>query len=321
MMFYAIAIDIGGTNIKYGLVDSSGRIVYKSRRPSGAEKGAPQLIINVKKVIGEVLERYKDIPIHGIGIGSAGQIDHANGMVLFATPNIPGYTAMCIKGIIESEMGIDTFVENDVNASAIGEAWKGAAGETGKILCITIGTGVGGCIMFDGKIEKGISGSAGEIGHMVVKYDGLPCNCGNRGCLEQYASAASLVKSFESRMNNGEASSAVEMLKHGEKLDARLIFNIARNGDALALSVIDSFANYLGIGLVSLIHVLNPGLIIIGGGVSNDSDLYLSKVCDYVNSHAMPSFLKGLRIIPARLGNDAGIIGAAKLVFDNKGNI
>jgi glucokinase len=312
-----LSLDIGGTSIKYGLVDNDGELVYKSKCPSEAHKGAEFLMHNVKRVIKETIQHNQDTNILGIGIASAGQINCTNGNVIFATPNIPGYTSMDLKGIIETEFGMRTCVENDVNAVAIGEAWKGSGKGKHKILCVSIGTGIGGCIMFDGKVEYGTIGSAGEIGHIIINYNGLPCNCGNKGCLEQYASATAMVRNFKNKTREGAVFSVLGLNNEKHQIDSQMIFQAARDGDALANCVVDEFISYLGTGLISLIHTLNPELIIIGGGVSNEGKYLSDKVYDYISKHVMPSFLINLRIVTAALGNDAGVVGAAKIVYDS----
>ena len=316
-MEYAIAVDIGGTSIKYGLVSIQGEIIYKSEMKSEAQKGASHLMDNVKIAINRVIQYDSKIKVVGMGIVTAGQIDHVNGRVLFATPNIPGYTGTNIKGILETDFNLPTFVENDVNAATIGEVWKGAGIGAKKILCITVGTGIGGCIMFNGSVEHGILGSAGEVGHIIIEYDGRPCNCGNRGCFEQYASASALIGSFTKRVEKGEKSLISKTLSSEKDINAQMIFNAAKNGDELANSALDEFIKYLGTGIISLVHVLNPELVIIGGGISDQGEYLSSKINDYVSKLIMPSFLSSLRITTASLGNNAGIVGGAKIVFDN----
>ena len=308
----AAAVDIGGTNIKYGLIGMDGSILYKARRESCAQDGASGIMGKVKQIIHELINYEEQYEVIGIGIASAGQIDHIKGSVIFATSNIPEYTGVEIKSIIENEFCLKAFVENDVNAAALGESWIGAGSGYDRIFCITIGTGIGGGIVRDGKIDRGISGSAGEIGHLIIKFDGLPCNCGNRGCLEQYASARALVRDFTNRLKSGQSST---ISPNSDSINAQIIFDIARQGDPLANEVIDDFVIYLGIGL-SLIHTFNPDIVIIGGGMSNAGEFLTDKVNSFVKTHVMPSFLNKLKIVPAILCNDAGIIAAAKIVFE-----
>ncbi len=315
----AVAVDIGGTSIKYGLIDRNGNIIFKSKCPSNAQLGASRLLDNLSHELKELLVRYADYEITGIGVATAGQIDPVTGKVLYATPNIPGYTGFDLKGIFESEFGLRTFVENDVNAATIGEVWKGSGIGARKILCITVGTGIGGCIMFDGKVEHGILGSAGEVGHIIIDYGGRPCNCGNRGCLEQYASASAMIRDFTLRLKNGEKSLITELPAEEKDIDAQLIFSAAKKGDKLANEVIDEFVKYLGTGIISLVHTLNPELVIIGGGISAEGEYLSDKIDKYVRKFAMPSFMRNFRIVTANLGNDAGIMGAAKNAFDNIG--
>ena len=316
-MEYAVTVDIGGTNIKGGLVDRDGEIIYRMGKESEAQKGVLHLMGNVSSILKGLIGYIKKTDIAGIGIGSAGLIDYVSGKVIFATPNIPFYTGMNIKDMIEREFCLKTFVDNDVNMAGIGEAWKGAGIGTRKMLCITVGTGIGGCILYDGVVERGISGSAGVVGHMIIKFDGLQCNCGNRGCYEQYASTAALTRNFNERLKRGETSSVTTHLKGSEDINARMVFNAARNGDTLANKVINEFIEYLGIGIISLTHILNPEIIIIGGGISNEGNYLTDKLSGYVDKYVITSFSKKLKIVPARLCNDAGLVGAARTVFDN----
>jgi glucokinase len=317
MMECVASVDIGGTGIKYGLVNKNGEVIYSSQCKSEANKGSRYIIDKVKLVIKEMLKYEKSIRVVGIGVSSAGQIDHVNGRVSYATDNIPGYTGTYIKNILETEFNLPAFVENDVNAAAIGEAWKGSGIGYKNIVCLTVGTGVGGCIMFDGKVEHGTMGSAGEIGHMIIEYKGLPCNCGNRGCLEQYASAAALVRNFKTKLRNGENSSVSTYVSSEDDVNALDIFNGAKAGDPLANNVLDEFIEYLGTGIINLVHVLNPQLVIIGGGISYQGIYLSNKIENYVYKQIMPYFLNGLSIKTAKLGNEAGIVGAAKIVLDN----
>jgi glucokinase len=314
-MNYAIGIDIGGTSLKYGIIDSTGKIIYSAKCESNAELGAVCLIDKVKNVIRETILQYKDIKIDGIGIATAGQVDNEKGQIIFATPNIPDYSGMQVKKIIESTFCINTVVENDVNAATLGEYWIGAGEGSERIIGLTIGTGIGGCIMINGNIEHGISGSAGEIGHMIINYNGLECNCGNKGCYEQYASATALVNQYKN-------AKALEYQNMGtifdcnEEINAKVIFDKAKCGDILALECVEKFTYYLGIGIVSLTHIFNPQKVIIGGGISSEGQFLIRMVDKVVKAHAMSSFYNNMQVCTARLGNSAGIIGAAKMVFD-----
>lgn len=316
-MNYAAAVDIGGTSIKFGLINEKGEVIYSSQYKSEAQKGSKYVVDKVKLAIKEIIQYDRNIKICGIGISSAGQIDSASGKVLYATDNIPGYTGTDLKGILESEFRLPTFVENDVNASAVGERWKGVSIGYDNIVCITIGTGIGGCIMLNGQVLHGALGSAGEMGHMIIEHNGLPCNCGNRGCYEQYASANALVRNFKEKLINGENSLVLNHISSKDEINALHIFEAAKAGDNLANVVLEEFIKYLGTGIINLVHILNPQLIIIGGGVSFQGEYLSDKVQAYVNRLIMPSFQSCLSIKTAKLGNEAGIVGAAKIVFDN----
>ena len=284
-----LAFDIGGTNIKYALCNEEFVLSDKHSIPTDAKKGG-QYIDN--KVI-EIIETYDNID--RIAISTAGQVDSVNGIVVYSTDNIPYYTGMMVKKIIENKTGIPTFVENDVNAAATGEAQFGAAVGTSDFVCLTFGTGIGGAIYLNNELYKGTACSAGEFGHIITHAGGRTCTCGGEGCYEQYASASSL----------GRAVKKVT----GKDLNGFEIFSEENFNNPEIRHIIDIWVDEIIIGLKSIIYTFNPSLIVLGGGIMNEK--YIIELIDRkIYKQLMESFRK-VNIVNTKLGNDAGLLGAA----------
>ncbi|GAA3731818.1 ROK family protein [Salinicoccus jeotgali] len=295
------AFDIGGTSIKFGIVDQEGKILFKSSFPSDIHIGGERII---RKIIQQIGLLEKDWQIEGVAVSTAGQIDSHEGMVVHATDNIPNYTGLEIKSMIERETGLPAEVENDVNCTALGEYWKGAARDSNDFLCLTLGTGIGGALFLNGSLYTGDTFGAGEIGHMSLYPGGRPCTCGNSGCYEQYASTSALQRSVD------------ELFK--EETDLRHFFEKVRESDIGSLEVFHKWVEDLATGLQSTVHVLNPSLIVVGGGISEQGDLLIQQIIKSVEPKIMPNHRRRLEIVAAEHGNDANLIGAAKHFFDSK---
>lgn len=284
-----LAFDIGGTNIKYALCDENFNLSDKHSVPTDAKKGG-QYIIN--KVI-EIIEQYENID--RVAISTAGQVDSENGIVVYSTDNIPYYTGMMVKKTIENKTGILTYVENDVNAAATGEAMFGSARGVKDFICLTFGTGIGGAIFLNGKLYKGVDSSAGEFGHIITHAGGRPCTCGGDGCFEQYASAKAL-------------SQAVEKVA-GKELNGFEIFQEENFSNPEIRHVIDSWIDEIIIGLKSIIYTFNPSLLVLGGGIMNEE--YIIELIDRKIYKQLMGNYKKINIVKADLGNDAGMLGVA----------
>lgn len=284
-----LTFDIGGTNIKYALCNERFELIDKKSIPTEAEKGG-QHIIN--KVI-DIIDGYNDLD--RIAVSTAGQVDSENGIVVYSTDNIPYYTGMMVKKIIESKTGIKTFVENDVNAAAIGEAKFGAAKGVSDFICLTFGTGIGGAIYLNNKLYKGCSCSAGEFGHIITHAGGRQCTCGGDGCFEQYASALALVNAVEKET--------------GKKLNGFEIFSEENFKDSEIRYIIDSWIDEIILGLKSIIYTFNPSLIVLGGGIMNE-DYIIDLIDRKIYRQLMESFRK-VNIVRSKSGNDAGLLGVA----------
>lgn len=284
-----LAFDIGGTFVKYGLCNENFEFSEKSKFPTNAQKGGQAIIENIINMI----EQYDNID--RVAISTAGQVDSENGIVVYSTGNIPYYTGMAVKSLIENRTGIKTFVENDVNSAAIGEAYFGAAKGEKNFVCLTLGTGVGGAIFLNGELFKGTNSSAGEIGHMIIHGGGKQCTCGGEGCFECYASANALIK-------------AVNKVSPVE-LDAFQIFQKENIEKPEIRSEIDKWIDEIIIGLINVIYIFNPSTIVLGGGIMNE-DYIIELIDRKIYNRLMDSF-KNVRIVRSKLGNDAGMIGAA----------
>lgn len=295
-----IAIDIGGTKIKYGIIDDLGKIYEDNDMDTEAYKGANILIEKVENIITDILNTTRYV-ITGIAISTAGQVDSKKGEIIFATEAIPGYTGVKLKKIIEEKFKLPCNVENDVNCAALGELWMGVAKGKSDFICLTIGTGIGGAIIMDGKVFTGNNNSAGEFGHINLYPQGIECNCGQKGCFERYASTSALVKS---------AGETFKIAPNSNNINGKIIFDSINNGESMYEAIVDKWCYDIALGLKSIIHIFNPGLIVIGGGVSAQGEKLISRIEKNLRFMVMPSFIKDLEIKTAECGNMAGMLGA-----------
>lgn len=290
-----LALDIGGTSIKSALV-KDGELTQKKETPSDARSGADFLLKNVYSLI----ESYRDYDI--IGVSTTGQVDSEKGVITFANENVPRYTGTRLKDLLTEKFQKPVLVENDVNAAAIGEGRFGAGKNHRDFLCLTYGTGVGGAIILNGQIYKGMNGSAGEFGHMITHAGGHFCGCGQQGCYEQYASTTALVR------NAQEADSSWT--------DGRQLFASLDSGDPAAIRVVENWIDDVLCGLTGLIHIFNPSCVILGGGIMNEPYI-LNQINRKISSRIMESY-KAVEIKAAQLGNHAGIYGMLALALQSE---
>lgn len=291
-----LCADIGGTSIKAAIVLETGNTIEFKEAPTESALGGSHVMENLIRLLRTYEEDYE-----AIGISTAGQVDSVKGEIIYANENIPGYTGMKVKAVLEEEFSLPVRVENDVNCAALGEAWFGAGKESEDLLCLTYGTGIGGSIIMDRKVYGGESGIAGEFGHMVIHPGGRDCNCGKKGCYESYASARILVQ---------EAMKMDPDCDNGRKLFQRI-----QEGDVLMTELLDAWAKEVSYGLVNIIHIFNPALIVLGGGVL-EQDLAFEAIRKHTFSLIMDSF-KNVRLVKASLGNKAGLLGAASLFLNS----
>lgn len=307
------AADLGGTNLRAATVDENGRIHFRLKRSTPhAEKPndiVRALVLAVRecekesKAVGDILQ--------AVSVVVPGTVDVEEGVVVKA-PNVRCLDGFRLTAALISELKRPAILENDANAAAVGEMWQGAGRGRNTIVCVTLGTGLGGGIILDGKLWRGADGSAAEIGHMSVDpFGGVACTCGSRGCLEVYASATAIVRmTREARPRYPDS-----VLHTSENLTSEKIYRAGVEGDELALEVFRRMGVYLGIGLANLINILNPEMIVIGGGVVNAWDLFEKHMNHQVTEHAFPLPAARVKIIPGECGDDAGLLGAARLGF------
>lgn len=301
----ALGIDFGGTLIKGGVVDEKGQVKDFVQVETQAKKGKEEVILRLINLISNLLSSplSRKERILGIGIGSPGPINLAQGIIL-TPPNLPGWKNIPLKEILEKEFRIPVFLNNDANCAMLGEHWVGAAAGAKNAVMLTLGTGVGGGIIIENKLYQGEDGTAGELGHMVIVKDGRKCGCGDKGCLEAYASAVAVEK---------------EAKKFGlDFSNARDIFILAKKGDSQAKKVIEEMIDFLAIGIANLVNIFNPKVIVLGGGLIGSSDLFLVELREKVGKKAFEIPAKRAQIVPAVLGDTAGVLGAAKLVFNGQ---
>ena len=309
-MRYCFGIDIGGTTVKIGLFSISGEIIDKWEIKTHTENQGERILPDISESILNKLEEKKILKsdVNGIGIGVPAPVK-ADGIVK-NTVNL-GWKYKEVKREMEELSGLRTEVGNDANVAALGEMWLGAGKGQENMIMVTLGTGVGGGIIVDGKPLVGAHGAGGEIGHLCMNYEETEeCGCGNTGCLEQYASATGIVKLAEKRLKQDHVDSVLRE----KSVSAKAVFDALKAGDAVAAEIVEEFGRYLGHGLANLAVVTDPSVIVIGGGVSNAGDILLDYVKKYFQEKAFFAN-KNTEFILATLGNSAGICGAAKLIL------
>ena len=309
-----LGIDIGGTAVKFGLVNGEGVMVSEvSEYSVKFDNYETPIIETVVKSAKEFMSKNNKnfFDINGIGVSATGGINSKLGIVEGSAGHIKNWEGTNIKKRLEAEFGMNTAVLNDANAAALGEMWKGAAKGRENVVVMTIGTGVGGGIIVDSKILLGSKGFAGEIGHIPVNVDGEECSCGNTGCIEHYGSTSALVRNIKNAVISGEIIGINE-----DEIDGRLIFKQVSAGNKVVIKYVDEWINYISAALVGLVHIFNPEMVILGGGVSKQKEFFVDKVRDKVLHSVMDNFAQSLSIEAAELGNNAGIIGAVKFVID-----
>lgn len=311
MSKYIFGVDLGGTTVKMGLFDIEGNVLDKweivTVKDNGGSQILPDIADSIKAKMAEKSIALADV--EGVGIGVPGPVD--NNGVIYKAANL-GWGVFNVSDKLSELTGLPVKTGNDANVAALGEMWKGGGQGYNSIVAVTLGTGVGGGIIIEGKLLAGSTGAGGEIGHIHVEDNETEtCGCGNKGCLEQYTSATGITRLANRRLNKDDMPST---LRTGE-VSAKTVFDAVKAGDALAIEVAEQFGLYLGKGLASIACVVNPEAFVIGGGVSKAGDVLI----DYIQKNYIPYVFHGSRdakFCLATLGNDAGIYGAAKLALD-----
>ena len=314
MSRYVFGVDIGGTTVKLGLFNVEGELLEKWEIPTRTQENGSLILPDIARSIEEKISE-KQIAredVAGVGAGAPGPIDSEG--VVHKAVNL-GWDVFSIRKTLEELVNLPVMAGNDANVAALGEMWKGGCQGSKDLVMVTLGTGVGGGIITNGRVLTGAGGAGGEIGHIHVNdSEEESCNCGNKGCLEQYASATGITRLATRKLAE---SSSESLLRQGE-VSAKTVFDAVKRGDALAMEVAEEFGKYLGDGLSVIAGVVNPDTIVLGGGVSKAGEVLI----DYVKPHYQKNVFHGsrdARFVLATLGNDAGIYGAARLVLDVAG--
>lgn len=306
-------IDIGGTKINTGLLDSDGRVINNIKVPTKASEGPDAVISRIIKSVEEVL-KLSNVglkSVSGIGIGSPGPLDTEKGIIMNPS-NLPGWDNVHITDIIENKFNIKTTLDNDANAAALGEYLYGAGKGSKAFVYVTVSTGVGGGVVTNGKVYHGINSNAAEIGHSMINFNGPRCNCGNYGCLEAYASGTALARFAKEAVDNGYET-IIKIIAGPDPINAEHVFEAAKKRDKLAAELVDNEAFYLGIGIANILAFYNPEVIAIGGGVANAWDMFIDRMLDTAKKRSLKPIFDACRIVKAELGSNVGLIGAAAL--------
>jgi glucokinase len=313
----AIAVDLGGTRIKFGLVNEKGDISHEDVLPTEAEKGPAHVISQILAGTEHLLGNTDRGRVRGVGIGTPG-IVALDGKTVSHPPNFPGWEVVRLADEISSQCGLPVEVENDANVAALGEARFGAAKGEKSFVMITLGTGVGGGIVLDGKVYRGLFGGAGEVGHITVDYQGVQCNCGGIGCLEAYVGQKYLSRRVADKLRNGAKSKILDLVAGDySKIEPLVISQAAAAGDQFAIDIWHETGTIIGAAMASTLNLFDVRTIVVGGGVAEAGKILLDAIEQTTRSRVVSSIRSGVRVIPAVLGNRAGILGAASLVFQS----
>ncbi|MGH9970361.1 MAG: ROK family protein [Pyrinomonadaceae bacterium] len=309
----AFVADLGGTHLRAATVDQHGKIHHRLKQVTPQAEKPDQIVRALIEAARECEHQSQKTgnTIRAVSLVVPGTVNVEEGVVVKA-PNVPCLDGFRLAAALESELEWPAILENDANAAAVGEMWQGAGRGSRTIICITLGTGVGGGIIQEGKLWRGVDGSAAEIGHIGVDpFAGVPCACGSRGCLEVYASATAIVRMTREARPRYPNS----ILHTSEDLTSEKVYQAGLEGEELALEVFRRMGVYLGVGVASLINLLNPELIVIGGGLANGWDLFEKHMKQQIEERAFPMPARRVKIVRAECGDDAGLLGAARLAF------
>ncbi len=308
-----IGVDLGGTNLRTALLNTEGDVLDKYKEATRASDGWKEI---VKRLI-QNIERQQKIAVQkgllvaAVGVGAPGVIQVDKGIVV-KSPNFPDWNNLPLKDELEKVLKLPVMIENDANAAALGEQWRGAGMGIGSMIFLTLGTGVGGGIVLNKQIWHGADGMAGELGHMTIIPDGRKCGCGNKGCLEMYASARGIVQSYQDALDISEAGIKSE-------ITSAQVFQEASNGNARAVKVMQGMGRILGIGIANLINIFNPEMVVIGGGVKDAWPLFIDSTRTEIMKRAFEVPAARTQILPSKLGDDAGTVGAAATALQKAG--
>ncbi len=321
---FVIGIDIGGTNLVVGAVAADGtRVVGAHSQPTNPSRGADAVIESLvamgRQTLGALAVEVPSARVLGLGIGAPGPLDTRRGVVLL-TPNL-GWVDMPLRDRLSEGLGLPASLDNDANCAILGECWVGAARGATHVIGITIGTGIGGGIVLDGRLHHGVADCAGEVGHITIDLDGRLCGCGNYGCLEAYASGPAIARRATERLNEGDDSVLLQLVDGDlSRVTAQTVYEAAHAGDPVALDVVRDTAHYLGAGIANLLNIFNPDHVVIVGGVTRAGDSLFEPLRREVARRAFKPAVRSCQIIPGTLDGLAGVYGAARAFLDQQGD-
>jgi glucokinase len=312
----ALGLDLGGTNITGALATSEGKIAAITRRKTQASRGSGPVIEDMAEMVEHLIasQGISRDDVIGLGVGAPGPLSHRDG-IIFKMANLPGWTNVRLRRALLERTGLPTILDNDANVAAFGEFWMGAGKGVRQMVALTLGTGIGSGVIIDGEILRGHFENAAELGHLIVHARGRPCTCGQRGCLEQYASAANLTRHCVELIREGRESSLSAILEKGGELGAKEVVEAAKEGDPLAAEVWDEACYFLAIGCINVQHSFNPQMLVLSGGMSKAGDFLLSRVRRYAREHGWKLCDDQPEISISVLGDDAGVLGAAGIAW------
>ncbi len=311
MVSYAIAVDLGGTQLRAALVDSAGLILERADVLTDATAGPEIIIEQIDRLVKSIAAKAGDKVIRGVGVSSPGPLDTQKGIAL-SLPTITGFTEYALGDALRAHIAYPVILENDGISAAIGEWRFGAGVGLSHIVYVTVSTGIGGGVIVDGRVMRGRRGMASHVGHMIVVPDGERCGCGTRGCFEAYGAGPA----FAVRARKQAFGHATSVLgRNGEEISSPSVFAAAKAGDELAQSLVAEEAKILGMGFASLLHLYSPDMLIMGGGLSHEFDLLAPGIITQIQKSAMPAF-KTVPVVKAKLGGNSGLVGVASLVFE-----
>lgn len=314
--FFIIAVDIGGTSFRVALADATAKIINRHTASTSPGEGFESGIRRISEKIRQTASPVPFDKVKGIAVATAGPLNPQQGIIL-TPPSLTSWHNVPLKDSLEREFRVPVWVESDADMAALGEQRFGAGRGCDRLIYITVSTGIGGGVILDGEVLRGKDLSIAEIGHMVMATDGPRCNCGGRGHLEALASGTAIARIAGERLSRGEASQLAR-IRAGDhdRLTGEMVIEAARKGDPLAEEVVGSAGNYLGMAVASLMHLFDPEMVIIGGGISNAGELILKPVRDALDLYTMADFKGRTRIVTAELGDNSGIMGAVALGLD-----
>lgn len=319
MKKYYAGLDLGGTFVKGAIIDDQGNMIVKDKIPTGKERGFEAVSADMAKLVSD-LQNKSGVVVSAIGIGSPGAVDSKNGIVVY-NGNL-GFRNAEICSEIRKYIDVPVFVANDANVAALGEQYYGSENPCDNVIFVTLGTGLGGGIIIDGKLFEGFKSVGAEIGHGVIKMGGEKCTCGRRGCFEAYASATALIRQTKKAMQKDKESKLWQIVSGDiDKVDGKTVFDAVASGDSTAKKVLNRYVKYLSEGILNLCNEFRPELVIIGGGISAAGDMFLKPLKKLVEKHIFGGTKYApIKIEIAKLGNDAGVYGAVRLAVTRLNN-